>query len=529
MHKRRFFQKFLRAVMLLSMTSPAVVLFPALSQAQNGQSLAPYHWGSEYFREWQLRHPADSLFVKTWPLLYSQAEKAFTARQAETSYERFLKDRFLADAQGYGLFRGKRKSRPFLQLGARIVENAGSMEDDLRSRIVMRLLTGVAFSERLTIFNAMALDQRLRDDPDYEGKEWRGLTAITEQAYVNYQSPRWSVKFGRDYVMLSPGEDAALTVSDASRPFDLLQVQLRARRAQFTYITTKLNTITLSDSTADLFRSPWAQRYMSVGRVEFAFRDYRMQLGLTQTVLYGGARGFEWYFLNPFIAWHGEQLNETERLRANTMGAIDLTIFPVDGVEIYGQFLIDDIQVEKKSVGDLEPNEIGMMFGLRFADPAGLSGVTAGLEYTRVTNRTYNTVPEAEKYVHRNKPIGHFLGNDFDRFLLYSRIYLPPSWLVSLRAEYRRHGEGRVNAPFDTPWTAFTLEQGYSEPFPFGIVETTRIAEASLRWHPKASMFGALTLRYTDATNWLNLEGAELNRFEVFLTLWLEWQGFGEI
>ncbi|HHL73057.1 MAG TPA: hypothetical protein ENJ29_11155 [Bacteroidetes bacterium] len=520
-----------RHIIVLAVVLSAILasVQPGRLAAQNGQTLAPYHWGFEYFRDWRLRHPVDSLFVKTWPLLYQQAEQVFRSQQARTGYERFLKDRFLADAGGYGVMRGKTKQRPFLQLGARLVEDAGRISDELRSRMVLRLLTGVAFSDRLTIFNAMALDQRLRDDPDYEGKEWRGLTAITEQAYVNYHTPRWSVKFGRDYILLSPGEDAALTVSDASRPFDLLQVQMRARRAQFTYITTKLNTITLSDSTAERLMTPWAQRYMSVGRVEFAFRDYRMQLGLTQTILYGGTRGFEWYYLNPFIAWHGEQLNEPQDLRANTMGAVDLTIFPTEGVEIYSQLLIDDIQVEKKSVGDLEPNEIGMLFGLRFADPGPLQGVTLGAEYTRVTNRTYNTVPEAEKYVHRNKPIGHFLGNDFDRYLLYSRIFLPPSWLIKIRAEYRRHGEGRVNVPFDMPWREYTLEQGYSEPFPFGIVETTRIAEASVRWHPRSAMFGALTVRYTSANNWQNLTGSTLNRFEVFLSVWLEWQGFGEI
>lgn len=496
---------------------------PPKTYSQNTLTIPPYHWVQSYYWEWQLRHPAAALFPGAQPFTFAEITPAVRAAAAQTPFEVFLAGKIAAEWKR--LRTGSRS--PAMSLGVRVHERAGKIRDGLRSRAVLSLLTHVRFSERFHIFNATTLDQNLGDDPEYLGKRWRGFTAIGEQAFAYLQLGKFSAKFGRDYVRWGRAQDAALTVSDASRPFDLLQLQFRTARLQFTYFASKLNSVALSDSSAARLQTPFAHRYMSAGRVEFANRRHTLQIGLTQTVLYGGARGFEWYYLNPFIIYHGEQLNELQELRANTMGAIDLVWYPRRGAELYGQLLIDDIQIERTGPGDLEPNEIGFILGFQIAGPlSGLRGTTLGLEYTRVTNRTYNTLPEAEKYVHRNKPIGHFLGNDFDRWLLHGRSYLGHDLLLSVSAEFRRHGEGRVNAPFDQPWLAFTVEEGYSEPFPTGVVEKSTLLDFELRWHPKAAFFAAVAGKWMHAENYGNVAGVRLDRFEIFVKMWWELQRF---
>ncbi len=494
------------------------------AQSLKNTTLPPYHWATEYLFEWQLRSVQKPLLAATLPWQFSQVYDAVSAGSPRTEYERFLRSRMMSDQQAYGL--RSEPQQPFLHFGALFVERAGRMADELRSRLVFRFFSSAWISKNVQIFNSMTMDQNLGDDPDYLGKNWRGITAITEQAYTLVHFDRFSLKFGRDYIRWGRGYDGTLLISDASRPFDQLQLQFRTRLMQFSYFVSKLNSVLLSDTAAARLQKTWADRYLAAGRVDFAFFKRRLQFSVTQTVLWGGDRQLEWYYLNPFIFYHGEQLNEPQPLRANTMGAIDFVFYPTLGWEFYGQLLIDDIQVEKTGPGDLEPNEIGYLLGFQVADPGGWEGATIGLEYTRVANRTYNTLPEAEKYVHRNKPIGHFLGNDFDRWLLHGRQYLGRGMTLALKAEYRRHGEGRVNAPFDRPWMEYTVEEGYSEPFPTGIVEKTRLAELELRWHPRWDFFLSAHARYESVDNVNNVEGQTRNRFEFFIRLWWEVQQF---
>jgi hypothetical protein len=63
---------------------------------------------------------------------------------------------------------------------------------------------------------------------------------------------------------------------------------------------------------------------------------------------------------------------------------LDLRGRPTSKSEVYGELLIDDFQVEKRTSGDLEPDEVGFLVGSQWADPGGLEGITLGAEYTGV-------------------------------------------------------------------------------------------------------------------------------------------------
>ncbi len=493
------------------------------AQSLKNLTLPPYHWATDYALEWQLRAARKPFFAANLPWQFADVYAAVSAQTPTSDYTRFLTRRIVNDQRAYGL--PKSQSEAFLHFGALLVERAGRMVDEMRSRLAFRFFSSARISDHVSIFNSMMLDQSLGDDPDYLGKKWRGITAITEQAYALVHFDRYSFKFGRDYIRWGRGYDGTLIISDASRPFDQVQFQFRTRYAQFTYFASKLNTVSLSPEWQVKLGKPWAERYLSGGRAELALFDRKLQIAVSQMALWAG-RDPEWYLLNPFLVYYGEFSNEPDSLRGNVFGAIDFVFYPKQGLEVYGQLLVDDIQVEKTGPGDLEPNEIGYLLGFQVADPGGWEGATIGLEYTRVANRTYNTLPEAEKYLHRNKPIGHFLGNDFDRWLLHARAYLGHSLTLTVRAEYRRHGEGRVNAPFDRPWMNYTLEEGYSEPFPSGIVERTRLAELEMRWHPRWNVFVSAHARYQAAENAGNVEGKTESRFEFFVKLWWEVQRF---
>jgi hypothetical protein len=481
------------------------------------QTIPTFHWVYPYLQELQLRHPAMEFDRSRWPVSVLDVDTILNVLDTTslTNGERFWMKRIEAH-------RAPWRRLEELVAGVLLTEKLGRFDDkDFRSRLAVRPYVAFAPSPKLLFFNSIRLDQTLKDDPSYLGKKWRAFSGYTEQAYVQWRSRRSSIKFGRDFVAWGRGRDASLLLSDYARPLDQLSFELSVGRLHFSYLAAKLDEVTLSDSLRLRLGAPAAQRYLSANRAAFSFWKNKLQVAVSQAVLYGGpGQNFEPAFLNPFIFLHGEILNGP--VDANSFGSIDLVFRPQPRLELYGQLLIDDIQIERTGPGDLEPSEMGFMVGGQVADPFELQGTTIGMEYTRVTNRTYNSPVEFAKFLHRRQPIGHFLGNDFDRWLFFGSSCLGKNFFASWDIERRRRGEGRIEAAFDTPWLSANLDQGYHEKFPSGVVEKAFLATFEVRWHPRQAWFLSLHVAHSRYHSFENQEGAEKNFTEVLVRGWWE-------
>ncbi len=497
-----------------------LVLSTKIVPAQDLATLPTDHWAYQYLQQLGLRHRAAGSMLLTLPLSYQQAAAILDSAGpfAASAAERFWLHRLQA------LTALPASSRPWLQAGGRVIENAGRMEaGGLQSRFAVRSHLGIFPDRHLALFNVISLDQAMRDDPQYIGKRWRGFTGYTEQAYARLHFDKYLIKFGRDFLWWGRGQDATLLISDYSRPVDHFLAQLTLPWLRLTYVAGKLDRLPLADSLTARYATGFAERYLAAGRAEFEPVKNRLRLAITQMVINGGPnRGFEWYFLNPFVFYHGEQLNEkdlNEKQNGNTFGALDFVARPKPGLELYGQLLVDDVQIEKTRAGDLEPNEIAYLLGTEIAAPLGAS---AGLEYTRVANRTYNTIQPWEKFLHRNRPLAHFLGNDFDRWLLRASIYAGKQVQFFLATELQRRGEGRIDSVFDQPFKDITLEKGYGEKFPTGVVEKSWHLRLEARWHPRPGFFLAAHGQYTHYKNFAHRAGVKESDTGLFLQIWWE-------
>lgn len=494
-----------------------------IAWSQEFATLPTNHWGYEYLQQLSLRHRPAGTLLLTLPLNYHQVAAAIDSigPYASSVAEQFWLQRLQS------LANKPKSDRPRFQAGGRVIENAGRMEtDDLRSRLAVRSHLGIFPDRHLALINVIILDQALRDDPQYIGKRWRGFTGYTEQAYARLHFDKYLVKFGRDFLWWGRGRDATLLISDYSRPVDHFLAQLTLPRLRLTYVAGKLDRLPLADSLAARYATGFAERYLAAGRAEFEPIKNRLRLAITQMVMNGGPnRGLEWYFLNPFVFYHGEQLNEkdlNEKPNGNTFGALDFIARPKLGLELYGQLLVDDMQIEKTRRGDLEPNEIAYLLGTEIADPFGARGASVGLEYTRVANRTYNTVQPWEKFLHRHRPLAHFLGNDFDRWLLRASMYAGKQVQIFLLTELRRRGEGRIDSVFDEPFKDGPLEEGYSENFPTGMVEKSWHLRLEARWHPRPGFFLAAHGQYAHYKNFAHRAGVKESDTGLFLQVWWE-------
>ena len=345
---------------------------------------------------------------------------------------------------------------------------------------VQRAGVGLRLNSSIQVFGSFNIDNQLDADSSYIGERQSGFTAFMEQAYIRGEWNHFAATFGRDYLVWGPGIDASLHVSDFSRPMDHLFLSWTSRYVQLSYFTATLDRTEYPVDGAEARQN----RYLSGHRIEVRPWQF-VRIGLAETALFGGPEaGVDFAFINPLLFYTGVEQNGPQS--ANVMASLDATILLKKSFSIYGSLLIDDFQFENKSVDDIgEPAEVGYVFGVNWADPFGLAGLDFFSEYTRVTNRTYNGQGGPwEKYLHRNRPLGHFLGNDFDRTILGARYRSSAKLWLRAHYEFRRRGEGRVDQPFDMPWRDVPAGETYSEPFPTGVIESSDILSVTCRWRP---------------------------------------------
>lgn len=515
---RRLAIALLGFLVLLSGTNPA--------SAGLQETLPTYHWAYGYIDQLWIRGYFPDLLVLNRPYTRGEVARAVVTLQQEVAQgkrtvppqDRWLLARLRDEFQPeIDALQGASPSRQ-ATVGGYFIEDLNSRQGDFQDHFRYRTRAALSAGPGFEIYNGIAFDNRLDNDPLYLGKRKREVAGFTEQAYVRFSRKGFGLVLGRDFLRWGAGEAATLLISDVARPMDLFLASYRGSFFKFTFFTAMLDPMDVPVGTGAGARIVRARRYLAAHRLDLRLGRW-LQLAATEVILYGGAgRSMEFAYLNPFLFFHGNLMNGPGQ--GNTFGSIDWYFLPARKIGFYGTFMIDDIQLEKTSPGDLEPNELGWLVGLRLADPGGLPGSNVVLEYTRVTNRTYNTVLPYEKFLHRNFPLGHYLGNDFDRWQLQWKQWVRPDLELRLGLERVRKGEGDVYAPFDTPWVNYTLEQGYHEPFPTGVVETTRRIDLGLVYHPVSWLRVSMKAQRSNFSNLGHVVGAEDSAWLFQLSLW---------
>ena len=316
-------------------------------------------------------------------------------------------------------------------------------------------------------------------------KSVKGLFGFSNRAIITYNTSYHdlisSLSFGRDYYHFGVRKYSALFVSKESRPFDQFRWEYKYKIAEGGLTVIQL------DNAGDV------RRYLTIHTLKLVL-PWGINAFWGESILYTGKnRAVEFQYFNPVILWTPELIvNSTGDANGFIYGGLELNYFP--NWQIWGELLVDDYQVNKEVKGDLEPNEIGLVAGIQKSGwPFSTS--LSWLEYTKITNRTYQTPKPEEAYTHRGYPIGHYLGNDFDLLqmhyehtlakILAVSYFKPSKMKFYFDIGYLRDGANGIDTPFDTPWenSSVTIETGYSEPFPTGPITYYTEIETGVDFH----------------------------------------------
>ena len=484
------------------------------SSAQNLETIPLYHWSYEVIDELTVRGYLRDLTLMNRPFTRKQVIDALRDCQAPPqdftaqSLIQMLQDEFYPQPDKN------------LKLGGYIRQDMKIDKNETVPRGIAVSKIAYSFADKFTFYNGMRLDQNLQDDPFYTGKYWRGFSGGTEQAYLNLRIAWINLQFGRDWQVWGCGQNGHLLFSDNSQPFDMGRLKMELGNFTFTSSFSQLNEveITLIDTNQIPVDTTFIQsrRFFTAHRIDWKPSN-KLQIGISEAVLYGGEnRTFELYYLNPFIFYHGEQQNQESE--ANTIVGADFIFFPGKGWRLHGEFIMDDWQFDKKKKSDLEPPEIGWIIGATKIDPLGVNSASISLEYTGITNRTYNTLQPDQKFMHQNKPIAHWLGSDFDIWSLTAAKWITPNLKAAFNFQFIRRGEGDIYDPFDTSFYQVPdVSAGYSEPFPTGIVEKTYKPKLLLWYHLNRIWDFYLETEYSYIENAQHISGKTDKQFQIRL------------
>ena len=332
-------------------------------------------------------------------------------------------------------------------------------------------------------------------------ERWRGgYTMDFKRSYLQVNGAHLNLLVGRDWLFWGASPHKTVGISDNSPAFD--QVRLTGtfgKRLKATAFTTQLDSTWYDDGKKRYL----AKRYMSGHRLDYQYND-RVEIGVAEWILYGGdAQTLEWKYANPFTFYYALQYNA--KADDNVMFALDAAIRPIDGVRLYGEWVIDDIQYESDSN---DPHAVAWLLGVTWYPQQLDRQLGLHSEYARVNRWAYTHLDPDNQFTHFGYAIGHPISNDSDTL----RLAASYQWTVSAAAEVgvvlTRHGEGGIA-------DRFYGEDYETLPFPTGVVARTTEIGGQFSYRPLDAwnLFFSYTWQHTQNSEHRKGETNQGHRF----------------
>ncbi len=319
----------------------------------------------------------------------------------------------------------------------------------------------------LALVTTPMADNRLRYDPRYAGKKDRALAGRNAGAYALTSWPWLDAFYGQVDRNWGPPETDGLFLSSVPYATDHLFLRLGPSRLRIELLAEQLDPLLTWDSAATL------PRWMVTHRLVLQ-PSPRLVLAFNEATVYGSADGFAWRFLNP-LNLHLLAMYDAAPA-ANAMVGADVSWLARGSLRVFGQLMIDDLQVDRRLASDREPAGYAVTAGATGAAWRGAATWTA--LYTRVTNLAYRTPERAEQYTLLGAGLARER-SDYDQATVRAEGAAGPGLLIGGEVSLLRQGEGDFRLRYPDV-SAFADSLGFLT----GTVERTLALGASARWTP---------------------------------------------
>jgi len=279
------------------------------------------------------------------------------------------------------------------------------------------------------------VDTRLQYDPDWTSS---GDNATRwEEGYVSGQWRYGEAFFGILDRNWGPSGIQGVLLSDDPYSMDHLYLSIGTERVRLATIATELDPIDTGVvvNRYEIHHRLWIKPGGTRGRWTVALWE--------ASVLSGAGRALEPWYLN--VATLGVLRQGSTGTNANSFVGFDLERRAT--TTLYGQFMLDDIQLARKTATDRKPASYAFTLGAKGRVSRAASWM---LFYTRVTNLTYRNEDNLQA------PLYRFLGTGRN-FSDYDQATATASWLagrgllITPEVSVVRQGEGDPRLPHPLP------------------------------------------------------------------------------
>lgn len=275
------------------------------------------------------------------------------------------------------------------------------------------------------------------------------------RGHVSYSWNKGSISFGKDYLNWGYGENGKIVLDNKVISYPLVRLDYQPTKwMQFNYTHAWLNSNIIDSNalyTAGVgaqsgeLRIQYVPKYMATHSL--VFKPIKgLNIAIGETVVYSDKVDVGFLLpINFFKIYDNNRSNYNINAGSNGQFFIQASSRNhIKNTHLYGSMFIDEIRIASIFVKEKSRNQLGYTVGGSITDLL-LPYLTLGTEYTRVNPFVYTNLLAAQNYTQYDRTMGDWMGNNFDRFLVYGKYNPLPKLSLYLRYQsIRKGGAGTV-------------------------------------------------------------------------------------
>ncbi len=290
------------------------------------------------------------------------------------------------------------------------------------------------------------------------------------RANLSYTWKNGAISFGKDNITWGYGENGKIVLSDKAPSYPYIRLDYTPFKwMSFNYMHAWLNSNlvdsnlsynTYSGGVSGDIRVLFIQKYLASHSLVFK-PMHGLNIAVGESIVYSDQLDPGFFIpINLFKIYDNNHSNYS--INAGSNGQIFLQLSSrnqIKNTHLYASTFIDEIRVSEIFNKLKSRNQLGYTIGGSVTDVL-IPYLTIGAEYTRVNPFVYNNLIPAQTYASYNYSLGDWIGNNFDRKILFVKYTPMPKLKLYMRYEdIRKGGTGTIVQQYTAePQPAFLFD-----------------------------------------------------------------------
>lgn len=297
-------------------------------------------------------------------------------------------------------------------------------------------------------------------------------------SFVRYDDSQMTIQLGRGPIRWGQSWSHSIIQSGIIPQYDHAYARAKIWVFSWDVLYGRLNT--------EFSNSNRISRHISGHKLSGLFINERLLFEFGEQIIYTGEnRGFELMYINPgvpyvFAAYENEDLNVDGYNNDNGMIFVDFRWIQNPGLSFYGEFILDDYQLDDTDV----QNMLGYKLGLDGAINLLNRQITFETEYTQIDSWTYIHHGQFTTLQNRGHAIGYPYGSDVRSFRIQADYWVHEKWILDVEYTWMEKGSYTLQMPWGNT-------NSKNDPFPSEPTSILNLFESSISYWMKHGIIEA--------------------------------------